>query len=338
MRKQLILLVILLLIACNSSSEISPFNPTTAPDTITGADKNPTTANSVPQEDRWGIYRLDFSSQVLDLIFSSQTKISFLRLNNTGDQIAFAMEVSVDAKSQEEIFSVGIDGRNLRRLTNNIYLDVYPAWSPDDSRIAFLSQRNDSLGIYVMNADGTNSMELLDSDSHEADIDWVGSYITFTRDSRIWIMNSDGSDGRPISDPPRPGEWGAANLPFGDYDPKISPDGSRVVFERLLRDDSPNGNYDIFLIDPNSSQEIRLTNSGYSQGLANWSHSGDQLVYIVGAIDQVGQYDIYLMNADGTNNRNITPDYFPPQFLCQRVVFSIDDSAVYFVGEWWVEE
>ena len=338
MRKQLILFVLLLLLACNPSAGISPINSTTAPETIPDADKYPTTANSVPQENRWGLYRLDFNSQVLDLLFSSQTKISFLRLNNAGDRIAFAMEVSVDDKSQDEIFSVGIDGRNLRRLTNNNYMDVYPAWSPDDSRIAFLSLPNDSLGIYVMNADGTNLMELLDSESHEADLDWVGNIITFTKDSRIWIMNSDGSDIRPISDPPRSGEWGSANLPFGDYDPKISPDGSRIVFERLLRDDSPNGNYDIFLIDPISSQEIRLTNSGYSQGLANWSHSGDQLVYLVGAIDQVGQYDIYMMNADGTDNHNITPDYFPPQFLCQRVVFSIDDSAVFFIGEWWSEE
>ncbi|MCJ7832385.1 MAG: hypothetical protein MUP92_02940 [Actinobacteria bacterium] len=39
-------------------------------------------------------------------------------------------------------------------------------------------------------------------------------------------MDSDGSDARPITDPPRVGEWGNAVLPFGDYDPRISPDGT----------------------------------------------------------------------------------------------------------------
>ncbi len=186
-----------------------------------------------------------------------------------------------------------------------------------------------------MNSDGSNPVELLDSASHEADIDWVGDGIAFTRDSRIWIMNANGSEVRPLTDPPGAGEWGRANLPFGDYDPRISPDGSKVVFERLLGDESPHGNYDLFVIDLGTSEEIRLTDSGRSQGLASWSHSGGQLVYIVAAIGQAGQYDLYMMNADVTDNRNITPDYFPPQFLCHWAVFSNDDSSIFFIGEWW---
>jgi hypothetical protein len=41
------------------------------------------------------------------------------------------------------------------------------------------------------------------------------------------------------------------------------------------------------------------------------------------------------MNSDGTNNRDITPDYFPNDFLCHSAVFSNDDSVIYFIGEWW---
>ena len=339
MRKPPFLTALLLIVACNTSTAITASHSSPAPpDLIAGPDLTPTFAAFVPQEERWGIYRLDISSQELELIFSSQTKFGFLRLNNAGDRFVFSMKVGGDANSQEEIFSVGINGNNLLRITDNNLWDLYPAWSPDDSRISFLSQRNGSLGIYVMDADGNNPMELFDSDSHEADIDWAGNYIAFTKDSRIWIMKSDASDVRPLSDPPRPGVWGSANLPFGDYDPRISPDGSRVFFERLLRDESPHGNYDLFMIDLKSSKETRLTYSGYAQGLASWSHSGEQLVYIVGAIDQDGKYDMYLMDADGTNNRNITPDYFPQQFLCHWAVFSRDDSALYFIGEWSIGE
>jgi len=70
-------------------------------------------------------------------------------------------------------------------------------------------------------------------------------------------------------------------------------------------------------------------------GLTSWSYSGDKIVFIVAAIDDLGKYDIYIMNSDGTNNRDITPDYFPNDFLCHSAVFSNDDSAIYFVGEWW---
>jgi len=83
------------------------------------------------------------------------------------------------------------------------------------------------------------------------------------------------------------------------------------------------------------SAETRLTNTGYSQGLSSWSYSGDKIVFIVAAIDDLGKYDIYSMNSDGTNNQDITPDYFPNVFLCHSAVFSNDDSILYFVGEWW---
>ena len=78
-----------------------------------------------------------------------------------------------------------------------------------------------------------------------------------------------------------------------------------------------------------------MTSNGYTQGIVDWSHSGDRLVYMVSAIGSQGVYDLYMMNSDGTENRNITPDYFPAQFLCYTPQFSLDDSAIYFVGEWW---
>jgi len=290
---------------------------------------------SVPRGDRWGIYRLALHTEAVELLYSSPTRVSYLRLNSAGNRLVFSGTVDGDANEQEEIFSIGVDGHDLRRLTDNVYWDLYPVWSPDATSIAFLSWRGDSLGIFTMKSEGGDPEELLDSPSHEADIDWVDDVIVFTRESRIWAMRPDGSDARRLTDPPRAGEWGVANLPFGDYDPRVSPDGSKVVFERLLADESPHGNYDIFVVDIASLEESRLTATGYSQGLPSWSHSGQQLVYIVSAIDDVGQYDLYVMSADGTESRNVTPGYFPPQFLCHWAVFSADDTALYFIGEWW---
>lgn len=41
-----------------------------------------------------------------------------------------------------------------------------------------------------------------------------------------------------------------------------------------------------------------------------------------------------MMTANGTEKRNITPDYFLPEFLCHFPVFSLDDAKVLFIGEW----
>jgi Tol biopolymer transport system component len=320
MKKIYLALLILVMIACDLS------------DAATSAGSQ---QSVVPHEDRWGIYRLGINTQAIELLYSSSIEIASLRLNGAGDRLVFSQKVGGQSNTNEEIFTLSTNGGDLRRITSNSYWDLYPAWSPDGSKIAFLSQRDSTLGIYVMNADGGNVEPLYDSSSNEADIDWQGNQIAFTKDNGIWLMQSDGTDVRRITNPPRAGEWGNTNLPFGDYDPRISPDGARIVFERLVDDQSPHGNYDFFTVDIASSNESRFTQSGYSQGLAGWSHSGKQLVYIVAAIGNNGQYDLYVMNADGKQNRNITPGYFPPQFLCHWAVFSNDDAAIYFIGEWW---
>ena len=296
---------------------------------------HPTPQAVVPQQDRWGIYSLSLDTGEVELLYSHPETITVLRLNNAGDRFVFSQVMRVGDVTQEEIFTLGIDGQDLHRLTDNESRDLYPAWSPDDARIAFLSFRGPDLDIYVMDSDGDNVGQLYDSGSHDADIHWVGEKIAFTAYSQIWIMNDDGTGAHQITEPPRAGEWGNANLPFGDYDPRINSDGSKIVFERLVDDESLHGNYDLFAMDIDGSNLTRLTDTGYSQGLASWSNSGSQIVYTVAAIDDVGQYDIYIMNTDGTDNRDITPRTFPTRFLCSSPIFSIDDTRIYFIGEWW---
>ena len=186
-----------------------------------------------------------------------------------------------------------------------------------------------------MDVDGSNIEKLFDSGFHDADIHWETDKIVFTSNSSIWMMNEDGTEPIQITHPPKQGQWGNANLPFGDYDPRLSPDGQKIVFSRLENDSSSHGNYNFFIINIDGSGETRLTNTGYSQGLSSWSYLGNKIVFIVAAIDDLGKYDIYSMNSDGTNNRDITPDYFPNDFLCRSAVFSNDDSVIYFIGEWW---
>src|SRR2546430_16107575 len=45
------------------------------------------------------------------------------------------------------------------KLTNDVSADYMSAWSPDDQRIVFVSERDGSPQIFVMNADGSNRSE-----------------------------------------------------------------------------------------------------------------------------------------------------------------------------------
>lgn len=290
---------------------------------------------TVPKEERWGIYNLNLDTENINLIYSSESEIEGIKIDSINENFVFCQKIGGEDNEHREICTIKLDGSGYKRLTDNTYWDLYPTWSPDSTQIAFLSFREDNLDIYTMDADESNIKKLFDSGFHDADIHWETDKIVFTSNSSIWMINEDGTEPIQITNPPKQGQWGNANLPFGDYDPRLSPDGQKIVFSRLENDSSPHGNYNFLIINIDGSGETRLTNTGYSQGLSSWSYSGNEIVFIVSAIDDLGKYDIYIMNSGGTNNRDITPDYFPNNFLCHSAVFSNDDSVIYFIGEWW---
>jgi len=78
----------------------------------------------------------------------------------TNGKIAFYS----DRDGNEEIYVMDADGSNQTNLTNNAAADNVPRWSPDKSKIAFYSNRDDVNGeIYVMDADGSNQTRLTTS-------------------------------------------------------------------------------------------------------------------------------------------------------------------------------
>jgi Tol biopolymer transport system component len=307
--------------------------------TLLNTDSNNNTPNAqdtVPHEGKYGIYVLNLATEKVELIYGTDKEIytSALRLNSQGEKLVFAQKTG-ETDESIEIFTVDIDGQNVEQITDNSYWDLYPAWSPDGARIAFLSKRDSDLDLYMMNADGSNQQLFFDSGSHDADIDWAGDIIVFTSGFGIWSIKDDGTEPTQITNPANAGQWGQANLPIGDYDPRLRPDGAKIVYERLEDSSTTYGGYNIFTVKSDGTQETRLTNTNYSQGLASWSHSGNRLVYVVSAIDNEGKYDMYMMEADGSDNHNVTPEYFAPNFLCYSPIFSMDDSEIYFVGQWY---
>jgi dipeptidyl aminopeptidase/acylaminoacyl peptidase len=141
----------------------------------------------------------------------------------------------------EELFTINVDGTGERRLTDNHTFDLFPAWSPDGSKIAFSRFELGSCvnqfsscnwDIVTIDPDGAGEVNLLHNDEANLNPNWSpdGAQIAFssTLDSccvgEIFTMKADGTGLRQLTSFPHPGDW------FTSLDPAWSPDGTEIVF------------------------------------------------------------------------------------------------------------
>jgi len=169
---------------------------------------------NMPEHDkRYGIYILDLVDSVVSLIYSSDSSLHRIHENSTGTKLVFQQDFGSNTFRDSEICLINIDGSGYRQITNNNWLDAYPSWSPDDSKIVYLSwpdYPDNTLDIFVIDSSGANASELYDSGFHDADCHWVQNKIVFTRQSQIWIINENGSNPVQLTDFDLAGQQGNA--------------------------------------------------------------------------------------------------------------------------------
>ena len=81
--------------------------------------------------------------------------------------------VSPDGKTvaftyKGDIYTVPVGGGDARRLTTSPAYDSAPVWSPDGSRVAFTSDREGSLDIFIVDAEGGTPLRLTTNSASES--------------------------------------------------------------------------------------------------------------------------------------------------------------------------
>jgi TolB protein len=126
--------------------------------------------------------------------------------------------------------------------------DWQAAWSPDGSRIAFVSTRDLPKQIYTINSDGSSQKRLTSAGDNSAPV-WSpdGRRIAFlsNRDGidRIYIMNADGSQQIRLT---------SRDLGSGQSGPVWSPEGRRIAYA------SKNPSWKIYVTNSDGSGEPQL--------------------------------------------------------------------------------
>jgi Tol biopolymer transport system component len=213
-----------------------------------------------------------------------------------GERIAFVSSRS----GSLQIWLMNADGSDQHQLTRSSGTNYFPTWSPDGSRIAFRSDRDGNPEIYSMRADGSDVRRLTDDSAIEFSPNWgPDGRIVFVSDrdtggkASLWVMNGDGSNQHRLT--PRDFFW-------NETSPVWSPDGKRLAFQADR--DVPVGNRELYVMNADATGLKRLTRYIGQDNWPTWSPDGKQIAFARGPTPF--QNEIYVMNADGTNQHEIT--------------------------------
>ena len=98
------------------------------------------------------------------------------------------------------VYRLPIAGGEAESLTqeSGVALNYHPKFSPDGTRIAFISDRAGQNNLWVMDADGSNPRQVQNSSETRVTMpEWTvdGEYILVTQDGGIWMYHHDGGEG-----------------------------------------------------------------------------------------------------------------------------------------------
>jgi TolB protein len=167
---------------------------------------------------------------------------------------------------ENKVFTVGVDGMDLTKLSGADDDDCSPAWSPDGATIAVDSIDEEFRGdIVLLTADsGDRTLILSAGDTKDPNWDPTGARLAFSRRTNkrtdVYTANADGSGLTEVTH----------TLLRWEFAPAWSPDGSRIVFSRTGGTNSLTIQ-DLWTITPSGTDPDRVTNTqGMDEIAPDW--------------------------------------------------------------------
>lgn len=215
-------------------------------------------------------------------------------------RIAFVLS---DANGQD-IYSICPDGSGLKNLTNSDEDDFAPAWSPDGTRLAFVSNRTGSSQVFLMQEDGS-AQTALTSDYQNDDPIWLPD------GNRLAVRTSDGSglwwwrmfnlkDGN-ITDLTEP------SYDFFFRKQVWSPDGKKIAYMSLREQAERNdGSSQIHIMNTDGSEDQALTSDIWANISPAWSPDGEWIAFLSERDGTYNSFALYVIRVDGRKLKRLT--------------------------------
>ncbi|MGB0033882.1 MAG: amidohydrolase family protein [Candidatus Acidiferrales bacterium] len=217
-------------------------------------------------------------------------KISF----TTDEGTWMSLDISPDGKQivfdlLGDLYLAPVAGGESKRLTSGLPWDCQPRFSPDGKQVAFISDRNGSDNLWLINVDGTGAKKVSEeTDDQLGSPAWApdGSYIivrkygpypgpeNYLRVTSLWLFHKDGGKGLELVK-----AKGETQISSGA---SFSPDGKLVYFSThadRFRYNTDIGRFQVYTFNRDTGETERIT-SEYGGGLRPiLSPDGRWLVY-----------------------------------------------------------
>ncbi len=228
-----------------------------------------------------------------------------------GEKIAY-MSADISAGFYNwDIYLLDVDRRLSQQVTDGTQYERYPSWSPDGRYMVYHSNQRGSYDLYIYDTENEETQSLTPSVGSQAyneampqwspDGELIAYHSNETGTYNLYLTDSEGSFSAQVSFNNRD-TGNAIRLSW-------SPDGKRVVYasENFM------GGMNLWIADlaevlsAHPSDPLPgtpLTDSEFENDwFPTWSPDGEQIMFVS---SRTGDQDIYIIDADGENLRNIT--------------------------------